>query len=1049
MYIELAEPILAGRDNEINQLNRFFEAANSGHGTTIFIVGQAGSGKTRLVTEFTNDLEDEETVILAGWCLSNSPIPYFPFIEALNSKVTFDLASGDQSDINLLIQPSFASLASKTLTDPEVWRDRVFAAVTKKLLYMASNKTIVLILEDIHWADSASLALLNYISRIVSNERILIIATFRIEELLQHSENQSNLLAQTIHVMGRDGLFYRIDLHNLNNQNVGKIAESMLGGQVDSNFIMKLATESEGNPLFVVESIRMIAEQNLFNDDNGNWQISGNSIKIPSKVREIILGRLGSLNTNQRIILDVAAVIGDKFEPEIIGAVLGKDELSILQILEELKSSLLLVLKDNLFVFNHEKIRELIYNELSEPLKKKYHERIAEKLVEIGTFASCYGKIAYHYDKAGNRKQAIFYSLVAGKDALKRYSNSEAVALFKCVLENDGPEISAVERELALEGLGDAYYANCRFEDAITTYHRLSMSNNIDVQLRAYRKEMESIWYKEEDSERLLSLVQKAEKNASLDSLEKARILWNKARAIMWLGQMKDALEAHKEALQVFENEFSLLDIAQLSFGLGVNMMMIGKKTDSGIAEILRAIAIFRDIGYVHGEILARYIGGVDCFFLCGLFDECYANAKRVIAIGESIGDYDDLAQAWLRLSDAPENSGDILTAISFCKKALDYSSKTDTKGTECRIYAKLAGIYAINKNLESADEYYTKLIAMPSEILWHPRNFLPIAYYISFFFGAKGDLEKAKEYHNRCNEFILRNYPNSAGLKNTIQKQKSWILEKQGNVDGAKKEKEEASLSLRKIRDAYNCFKPRAFLSVKDKILENQYFEIRIDFVNTGAKRGSIISMEGVLTPEFEVLELPSGISKKYYNFGEIQVDPFSTLTLKIKAKAKQSGLITFEPKFDSKDESGHMKQIVLETIKVVVLPHELEMSDKEEIPKELIFKSVNSQKAYEFLVDAFNEDYIKRRFPKERSGWKTLNNIAKGASISPYSVYGSSRNVRNIGPVISELQRMGLTETRFFVAERGRGGRVLKVRISQRVFEMQSEKEETKKRE
>lgn len=1036
MTTAFAEPILVGRESELRQLHSFFESADLGHGATIFVAGVAGSGKTRIVAEFANNLKSKQATVLFGWCLSNCPIPYFPFIEALNSRVGGKFSSSSQSGANWLMQSSSDNITTDKLANPEVWRDRAFAAVTKELLFLTSGKALILVLEDIHWADSASLALLNYLSRIVPNERLLIIATFRTEELLQTTKGY-NILAQTLHAMGRDGLFTQIDLLSLNSDNVVRIAESMLSGSVDPLFATMLTKESQGNPLFVVESIRMLAEQKLLKEDKGKWKISGNRITIPSKVKEVILSRLGLLNTDQRAVLEAAAVIGDNFNAETIGAVLGKGDLSVLQVLEELKSSSLVKIKADSYFFSHEKIRELIYGELSEPLRRKYHERTAEEMVLLGSMVPRFGEIAHHYDKAGNKKQAIMYSLVAGEDALKRYSNAEAIESFQYVLEASTSAISVKEMELALEGLGDAYYADCRFEDAISTYMKLAQSTDNNVQLRAYRKEMEAIWYKEQDSARLLSVIEKAEKSISLDRIEKARILWNKARAIMWLGQLKGALKAHQEALEVFEREYSLPDIAQLSFGLGVNRVMLGKRIEEGIGEILRAKAIFRDLEYLRGENLASYIGGVDCFLLCGLFEECYANAEKVIKIGERIGDYDNLAQAWWRLSDIPESDGEISTAISFCLKALNYSKKTDARGTECKIYAKLAKYYALKNDFENADIYYNRLIAISPGIVWHPRNLFHVAYNLAAFFAVKGDLEGANEYFKRYADFIVENYPNSMGLKFIIQKQASWFLEKKGQLDKAKKVSKEADCILAEAQDVFNCANLQAFISVKREIRKSQEFEIRVDLVNAGRRSASMVSVEGILAPELDVIEWPLSISPNSCHFLETGVSPFGVRSFKIKVKAKQTGVLSFEPVFHFIDELGNKKTAKVDPIRVDVLPSESQEAEQKLMPERLAFESVSGQKAFDFLVNAYNEDFVKRKFHKDGSGWRTLLKISKGALISHYSVYGSScSSIHGLGPAILELRRMGLIDIRFFFAERGRGGKILKVRIADHIL-------------
>ena len=133
---------------------------------------------------------------------------------------------------------------------PQVWKDQTFAAVTKELLFMSTEKPTILVLEDIHWADSASLSLLHFVSRAIGSERLFILATFRSEELNSPAEGQPHPLVETLRLMGREDLFTEIKLANLNEPDVGRIAESMLSGSIHPELTEKLAKESQGNPLF-------------------------------------------------------------------------------------------------------------------------------------------------------------------------------------------------------------------------------------------------------------------------------------------------------------------------------------------------------------------------------------------------------------------------------------------------------------------------------------------------------------------------------------------------------------------------------------------------------------------------------------------------------------------------------------------------------------------------------------------------------------------------------------------------------------------------------
>ncbi len=437
----LVEPVLVGREKEFRALQCHLDLAFEGKGTTVFVSGEAGSGKTRLLTEFLNVVKKKDVAVLTGWCLSTAAVPYFPFLEAFDSYASFNETSND-GQLGLkswLMGSSQTEVATEDESfTPQLWKDQTFAAVTRELFYLSAKKPTILVIDDIHWADSASLALLHYVSRAIASERILIVATFRNEELNSLAEGQVYPLIETLRLMGREDLFKEIKLADLNQADVGRVAESMLGGSVDPDFVEKLAKESRGNPLFIVESLKLLSEHGSLIHEHNQWRVNVDKLDIPTKVKDIILRRVSALKSDQRRVLDVASVVGDVFDPELLGTVLNQDSLQVLETLNAISQSNSLVsCEKNYFTFDHAKSREVLYEEIRLPLRIGYHNRIAERIesrdqILKNVHAS---DLAFHYTQAGNLEKAIKYSLVAGKEALAGFSNAEALKHFTYVLQ--------------------------------------------------------------------------------------------------------------------------------------------------------------------------------------------------------------------------------------------------------------------------------------------------------------------------------------------------------------------------------------------------------------------------------------------------------------------------------------------------------------------------------------------------------------------------------------------------------------------------------------
>ena len=243
-----SEPALVGRDQEIGQLRQQLDSALAGKGATVFIGGEAGVGKTRLVNEFLNQAKETGIKVLSGWCLSEAAVPYFPFTEAFNtyvSTVSDDRAKSTVTE-HLGItgwlrgptpsgeapRPAVAQRlgirgwlrgpesppepkAREPFLTPGVERDRTFEAAARVLLQLSAQEPLILFLDDLQWADHLSLALLHYISRKCRDSRLLVIGTYRPEEIIPTEEKRLHPLEETMFSMSREDLLIKMELSRL------------------------------------------------------------------------------------------------------------------------------------------------------------------------------------------------------------------------------------------------------------------------------------------------------------------------------------------------------------------------------------------------------------------------------------------------------------------------------------------------------------------------------------------------------------------------------------------------------------------------------------------------------------------------------------------------------------------------------------------------------------------------------------------------------------------------------------------------------------------
>ena len=921
----LSEPKFIGREQELAKLEHHLNQAIEGKGTTVFVSGEAGVGKTRLVTALLKKANLRGVSMLSGWCLSEAGVPYFPFIEAFNTYfASFDEeeqpSSSQQPEANSaprrvpqiegekreitawLTRPRLIEKPDKhQILSPQVWKDQAFAAVTKTLHSISSRKPIIFFLEDLQWADSASLALLQYIARAVNNsERILVLGTYRSEELTANIEGHPHPLADVLRLMRREDLFAEIKLSKLDNDDVARIAENMIGGNLQPKIVEKLTARSNGNPLFVIESMRMLYEQRGLVQENNQWRLSIDELSLPTKIKDIVLRRLSVLEFAKRRVLDAASVIGEKFDVNLLSNVLELDILNVLETLNVVAQITSLVsVEENCYSFNHAMSREVIYEELSAPLKRGYHAKIAEKLEKAEDGAMSFSDLAYHYSQAGNIERATKYALEAGKDELARFSNVQAIKHFQYVLERT-QERDVKERRIALEGIGDAYAANSMYAEAITTFDKLADSNTGEIRLRAIRKATDAAFRKGDKPDILVEYAKKAEDLAQYNRLEMARIINNRGRAFSWAGRgdMKMDLADYNTALQIFEEENSLTDVADALWRSGIISDACGDSSQSALGKMLRSRAIFKELGDVQKEVEAASQTGLK-FFGLGLFPEAKSVLIATLGIGEKLGLFSQLILASRFIGELYEHEGMLMYALSQALKAQEYAKKTDTitfsdSATITRLHTKLGDL----KHAEDSFRIMTK------ERKEGARGFFEITELI--YKTARGEFADLEPTLEKNLEFFKR-IP-ASGLEITFRENCAWVLEKQGKIKEAKIQQEKIQKLLEHTNKRFEHSDVQLSAMAPRKIHVEEEFELRLDLVNVGRSAAILDKIEHVIPSGLKVVDHMPFYSLQNSNvvFKEKSVDPFQVETVKLKLKATHPGSYSFNPEVTYVNELG-----------------------------------------------------------------------------------------------------------------------------------------------
>ena len=293
------------------------------------------------------------------------------------------------------------------IEDPKVKQENLFDKVLLGIKRVSEEKIIILFIDDLQWADPTSLRLIHYLSRNTKNDKIFIIGTYRPEDITQCDDSKVHPLKSTIQNMGREDLFHKVDLKRLKGSSVEDfINKTLKSAEFERKFIRKIYKESEGNPFFLLEVLKMLALDGDIISIDDKWKPSKDfkEFKIPSKIYDIIARRLDRLMKEHRELLECASVVGEKFESQIVGEIIGLNRIKLLKSLNHIERTHNLIRSINKdYIFDHSKIRDVLYNSINKELKQEYHKIVAEIFENSDKDSEdIIYDLAKHWDKGGD-----------------------------------------------------------------------------------------------------------------------------------------------------------------------------------------------------------------------------------------------------------------------------------------------------------------------------------------------------------------------------------------------------------------------------------------------------------------------------------------------------------------------------------------------------------------------------------------------------------------------------------------------------------------------
>ena len=627
----MSSSIFVGRGFELAELDAALTETAAGRPSLVVIAGDSGVGKTRLLSELAVRAGAAGARVLGGDCLElgEGELPYAPLVGALRSLVRAEDPVLEQLPPSLrpelaTLLPELGSAALATQPGDPAAQGRVFEALLWLLDRLGREDPVLLAIEDLHWADRATRAFLVFLGRSLVGERVLVVVTYRPDEI-----HQRHPLRPLLAELERSPGSRRIELSPLTREELSEQLADLLGDPPSAELIERVFARSEGHPLFVEELIAAGP------DGRGS---------LPPTLRDALMVRIERLSATGQAVLRVVAV-GQQLDDQLLADVAGMEHASLQDALREgVGSHILAVGPEGRYRFRHALLREVVLDDLLPGERAAIDLRLARALEarvqRHGPSVYVTAAIAHHYASAGDQPAALRTAVSAADAAERVHAYGEAAALLERAIElfDRVPEAEALAgadrvtllgRAALDHGLGE----ETAREEALARAALALVDEQAEPHQAARLLEIlhRAQWYQGRGEESLAT-VERALALLPPDEISPAHgtLLSAQAKTMMLRGKHVKAVEVARETLAVAD---ALGDRQLRGRALntrGTSRMCLGE-VDAGVADLREALALAMQYGFASEENSA-WVNLADALHLAGRLREARAVIEEGLA---------------------------------------------------------------------------------------------------------------------------------------------------------------------------------------------------------------------------------------------------------------------------------------------------------------------------------------------------------------------------------------------------------------------------------
>jgi tetratricopeptide (TPR) repeat protein/KaiC/GvpD/RAD55 family RecA-like ATPase len=782
---------LVDRTEEMNVLKEAVYRAVHGEGGLVFIHGEAGIGKTRLLRELGAYARSRGVQVLYGRCpalfrMDGVP-PYILWKEVikdylgectpeqLNRVIGFYPA--EVAKLVPEISQKLKAFPQSLPISPEQEQNRLFEAVSQFITNISQETPLLVVLDDLQWTDPSSLLLLHYLARGVQKTSLLLLGAYRSTDI-----DDKHPLTPVLAELNRERLPQEIQLKRMSLSDVSEMIKNILEQEdVPEEFCKLVYDKTRGNPFFAEEVVKSLKEEETIYLEKGRWKFKEvSAIEFPKTVKNVVKARISRLDEESQNVLTMASFIGNDFTFEAMCSFTGIEKNTLLKLMDKLfKTGLIkerVIRGEGICSFADIIVRDVVYEEVSPLTRKELHGVVGRALEKVyaKTIEEHLGELASHFLESGDKDKALGYFLKAGEKATTIYANTEAASYFQSALRMlEEKEREPQERGSVLERLGDIKKLVGDYDACMKYWNEalLLLTGKQEKEKTAvlHRKMANVLWDKMGNAEKA-----KEHHDACLkimetepESVENVRLHHDMAYMQWRNGDFVKALASAEKALALAERLNALDVVADACLDLACVIWSSGDYK-KGREYANRGLKTALDNGYLEIAVLAyERVGG---FLPPEEYEERLEYFEKGLSLAKKVGDVS--RQSWFLgdLADIYGSMGKLDKAIALGEEALALDRKVGSIAYTPGFLVALGIAYQVLGEWSKSEQFYNDAVAVSGKLT----DSLPKAF-THFYLGW---LHFDKEEYTRARELFEEAYKVAERAGNReAQMQNYWFL--------------------------------------------------------------------------------------------------------------------------------------------------------------------------------------------------------------------------------------------------------------------------------